>query len=209
MVEIPDDDADDVTIATNKTTAATSATIPGVEKLRSLKREVEFRNSLLGKTWSDLNKAMDVYHAQLVEQHSQIESTISADDQERFAKLETNLAQKTRQIETLQKQLTDTEHRLMSKDGEIVRLRTEVQKLRNEVNMKDSLIAKLQSQMAKEALEYQTEITNMKDLLEQNELDNGHGGHGAQGGQGGHGMMSQMNVKRRKVALPQRRQVRM
>lgn len=166
LVEIPDDGSEnDVQIQPEpqQTFTNTTHTFSG---LKSLQKEMEFRGTLLGNTWSELSKIMRQYQSTLIEKHEQYESSLDAGEQQRIYQLESTIDRHKLENTKLLKNVSELEQKLLQKDGEIVRLRTEVHKLRNEVSMKDSLIQKLQNQMAQEALEFQTEINSLKDMLE-------------------------------------------
>ena len=171
LVEIHDDGSDEE-IQTQNNSNQHSTTGQSFDELRTLKREMEFRGSLLGKTWSELSRIMTKYQSQLIHKHEEYESNIGAGEQGRLSQLENVIQKQANDIKKLEKSKTDLEHKLLTKDGEIVRLRTEVHKLRDEASTKTNLISKLQNQMAKEAHEYSMEIHSLKEILEMESGDN-------------------------------------
>ena len=137
-----------------------------LDSLRTMKRELDFRGTLLGKTWSELSKLLGKYQSDLVSKYDQYEAMLGCEGRDRLSHLESVIEAKAQELEKFEKTVHDLETKLLEKDGEIVQLRTDVHKLRNEVSIKDNLIGKLQNQMAKESMEYSTEISSLKEIIE-------------------------------------------
>ena len=174
MVEIDDNGSSDVEIQEQGDDIHKHVSL---EDLRTMKREVEMRQTVLGKSWQELHKMMSKYHANLVLKHEQYEAIVDDGERTYLAKLESTIEKRADEARRAEKLVTELEAKLLEKDNEIVRLRTDNHTLRNDVTMKDSLIRKLQNQMAKEAMEYSAEITSLKEILE---MESSHaGGDGA------------------------------
>ena len=116
LVEIHDDGSDEE-IQTQNNSNQHSTTGQSFDELRTLKREMEFRGSLLGKTWSELSRIMTKYQSQLIHKHEEYESNIGAGEQGRLSQLENVIQKQANDIKKLEKSKTDLEHKLLTKDG--------------------------------------------------------------------------------------------
>ena len=157
----------DVDASAEKELSQPRTTFRPLDNILSMKQELDLHGNMLGKTWCELSSVLSRYQAELVSKYERYEASLGGDDnQDHISRVDSLLEEKDQLIVRLEKTIREQENKLAEKDSEIVKLRTSNHQLTNDVNIKTMLISKIQNQMAKESMEYSSEINALKGYLE-------------------------------------------